>query len=110
MIPFSGLVALTALVLVGWLLVTFAADFAAATGTPWQRALAATRQSATLLWARAQMLLAGLSALLVSLADYLGHPELDDAIKRLLRPEWVPAYIAVVALVTIWARNRTLAR
>lgn len=95
------------LAIAAWIIFTFIRDYAAATGSTWERLLAAGKDSATKLWARFTMLLASLSGGLIYLADYLNQPQLDGPIKTILSPNVVPFYLVAVAVITIWARNRT---
>lgn len=91
-----------------WLIVVFVRDYTVAIGTPWQRALTASRESATMLWGKIVMLVGLLSTGLVSAADYLNDPTLAEAIKAWLQPAYVTTFVMVVAMVTLFARMRTL--
>lgn len=78
------------------------------TGSPWQRVLATAQHSATILWAKFTAVLAIIAGGLEYVADYLGTPEIGDAIKAAMKPQYVAAFMVLVAIVTIWARKRTL--
>jgi hypothetical protein len=91
-----------------WLIWTFVRDYARATGTPWQRMVAAGQESVTILWSKVLMLLGALSGLIVKAADYLGDTGLSTQLQALLKPEYVGAFVVLVAVITIYARKRTL--
>ena len=74
----------------------------------WRKMLEAGKGSATILWARATMFLGALATVLVDLAGYLGAPGVADTIKAVLAPQYVGAFLVVVALVSEFARRRTL--
>lgn len=96
---------LFAAALVAWIAVSAYITYRATPGTA---LITAFEGSATLAWSR---LLAASSALVTAAAacaDYLGAPGVSDAIKAMIRPEYVPLFGIVVALVTEWARRRTL--
>jgi hypothetical protein len=74
----------------------------------WERLWAAGRGSATKLWAKFVMLVAGLTANLDSIADFLGMPELKTAIDTYIgNPKIIAGVMLIISLVTIKARNRT---
>ncbi len=91
-----------------YVIASFAMVYFTATGTGWQRLLAAGQQSATILWQRAVIALAGLSAVLVDVAGYLGVPSIDNAIQAVLKPQYVGLFTILVAVVSEIARKRTL--
>lgn len=107
---FHLIFALALLGFVLWFGLVFFMDYRAATGTTWQRLLAAARQSATVLWSKFVMLVSLLIAGLDQIADWLGQPELADKIQAVLNPKLVPFYLIGIAVITIWARKRTLAK
>ncbi len=77
-------------------------------GSPWQRLLATADESATILWAKFTAVVAVLAGGLDYIADYIGQPEIADAIKALMKPQFVAGFMIFVAVVTVWARKRTL--
>ncbi len=79
-----------------------------ATGTASQRLLAIGRQSATVLWARFTVLVATLTDGLIELADLVGSPAVAAAIAQYLKPSTVAAIMVAVAVISEWARRRTL--
>jgi hypothetical protein len=89
--------------------VDFYRSYCAATGTVWQRLLAAGKSSATILWQRFVIAVAALSNGLVWLADVANAPAVSDAIKAALQPQYVAAFVVAVAIITELARRRTLA-
>lgn len=81
--------------------------YRAATGTPWQRFLAAFSDSLTILWAR---LVAFASALFAFGVNFL--PTLDptttvgQALQGVLKPEYTPYYMLVMAVLFELFRRR----
>lgn len=104
----AAVLALVSAVVLFYVVVEFFVLYTKATGTVWQRALAATRESATILWARAVMFLASLSSLIVEAGSVLGMPEIADAIKSVLSPQGMAILMIVVAIVSERARRRSL--
>ena len=79
------------------------------TGTTWQRLLGAAQHSATILWAKFCIVVAGVAGNLDSLADMLGQPEAKDFINAWVgNPKVIAGIMLAIALVTIGARKRTL--
>lgn len=54
------------------------------------------------------MIVGSITGAAASAADYFNEPAIADAIKSVLKPEYVAAFTVFVAIVTIWARKRTL--
>jgi hypothetical protein len=80
-----------------------------ATGTTWQRLLAGARSSATILWAKFCLILAGLVGNLDTLADALGQPEMKQYIADALgNPKAVAIVMLVISTVSFLARLRRL--
>jgi hypothetical protein len=80
-----------------------------ATGTTWQRLLAGARSSATILWAKFCLVLAGLTGNLDTAADLLGQPDMKQYINAAIgNPKTVAIIMVVIPLVSILARRRTL--
>lgn len=104
---FLGLLGMAIMVAV---LILFAVHFIPASGTVWQRSLTAANQSAVHLWSFFNLVLGGLVMLLSNAALYFGDPSLSAAIQQVLSPQIVGIFIVVAALITIWARNRTLSK
>jgi hypothetical protein len=84
------------------------AQYRAATGTTWQRLAVAFKGSATILWARVVAFAGAGAGVLGGTADWLGAPDIKDAIQGFLNPEYVPFYILLIAVVTELARRRTI--
>lgn len=80
-----------------------------ATGTVWQRFLAAGRESATMLWSKFIIILAGIVANLDYMADLIGQPGMKEYIDQLAgNPRTVAIVMLVISVVTMTARARTL--
>lgn len=82
--------------------------YRAASGTIFQRSVAAAKGSATVLWARFVGLVGLATGGLASAADYLGDPSIGAAIQTYGKPQYIAAALVLIALVTTWARKRTL--
>lgn len=89
----------------GW---RFAQTFRAAVGSPWERALAAAKDSATVLWQYVVAFAGVAIAWAAQAADYLNLPEVRGFIQQNLQPEYVGAAFMAIAVVSIVARLRTL--
>jgi len=72
----------------------------------WDKLKAAFKHSLTILWARV-VALAGL--LLATAQSLIGDPNIDDAVRALLKPEYIPYYVIAIGLVTELCRRRTAA-
>lgn len=101
-------VTLIVLVIVGYVVVDFLREYRNAEGSLWNRLVAAGKGSATVLWARFTVIVGALADLLIEAASWLDAPGVADAVKALLRPEYVGAFIVAVALISEFARRRTL--
>ena len=91
-----------------YVVVDFVRSYRAAAGTVWQRLLATSRHSATILWQRFTIALAGFADALVWLADLLNAPGVAEPIKSVLQPQYVAVFVVTVAIVGELARRRTL--
>lgn len=96
------------LVLAAFVIYTLGSGFRAATGTVWERLLAAAQGSATILWARFSMLVGALATVLVEAADWLNAPGVADGIKAVMQPSYVAFFIIAMAVMSELARRRTL--
>lgn len=94
--------------LAGWFIYDMGKRYVAAQGTTWDRILSAGKGSATIAWSKLTAALAALSGGAAYLGDWLGDPTLTGAVQAILKPELIPFFMLGVALVTIWARKRTL--
>ena len=63
----------------------------------WQRVLKWCKDSETLVWARLQMILGAVVAVVMGL---LADPSINEAIKSILNPDYVPYYVIVFGLLT----------
>jgi hypothetical protein len=62
------------------------------------------RNSATILWARVQVLAGLVVACLMTLAS---DPNVTGAIQAALQPKYIPYYVIAIGLITEIARRRT---
>ena len=84
------------------------AAYRAATGTPWQRLLLVFRNSETVLWARAQVLVGALMALAEGATSFVQDPAISGAVQQIVKPEYLPFYVIAIGLVTeLVRRHRT---
>jgi len=77
-------------------------------GSTWQRLLEASRDSATILVQKCAILTSGIGSLAALLGEWLDMPGLKDAVQAALKPEYVLAFVVATALVSWFARKRTL--
>jgi hypothetical protein len=73
----------------------------------WTKIKSWFRNSATILWARIQVVAGVVGAALLALAS---DPNVTGAIQAALRPDFIPYYIIAIGLITEIARRRTIAR
>jgi len=99
---------LVLLALVAFVVADAVRSWRGATGTVWKKLLAVGKQSATILWARFCVLLAVLADGLIELADLVGSPAVAAAMEQHLTPSTVAAIMVAVAVISEWARRRTL--
>ncbi len=93
---------------VAYVVYVVVSTFLKETGKPWERLLATAQHSATILWAKFTAVLGVIVGGLEYIADYVGQPEIAEAIKAAMQPKYVAVFVVFVAVVTIWARKRTL--
>lgn len=88
--------------------ITFYKQYREETGpTCWQRALGAAKDSATILWSKFVLLLAGITGNLDTIADLVGAPEMKTYIDTALgNPKVVAGVMMGIAFITMWARLR----
>lgn len=102
-------IALALVALVIYIVATGYAQFAKSSGTVWERLLAAGRDSATILWGKFCLVLAGIIGNLDSTADVLNLPEMKTFINSWVGdPKLIAGIMAAIAFVSILARKRTL--
>lgn len=102
---FNLIISMVTVALVTFIVYDFVMEFKAATGTTWERLLAAGKQTETILWARFVALVGCLTQLLVQGADWLNAPGVADSIRTVMKPEYVAVYIVAIAFVTEFARR-----
>jgi hypothetical protein len=83
--------------------------YTTATGTAWQRLVAAFKGSATIFWARLNALSVAAIGTAGEIATIAGAPGVADTIKPWLAPEYMMAYTLFVLIGAEIARRRTLA-
>lgn len=89
--------------------VTTYLGFRKAEGTVWARLLTAAGDSATLLWSRFVMLLAGTIGSIGDIGDAIGDPSIRGYAETVLgNPKIVAGALLAVSIVTVAARKRTL--
>ncbi len=103
-------ITLLVLAIVCYVAADFFHGYRQAGGSLWMRLVAAGKGSATILWARLMLVIGGLADLAVEAAGWLDAPGVSDAVKSMLQPQYVGAFIVAVALVSEFARRRTLGR
>jgi hypothetical protein len=91
-----------------YVVVDFIRAYKSASGTLWQRLLATGRHSATILWQRFTIALAGFADAVVWLADLLQAPGVAEPVRSVLAPQYVAVFVVAVAIVGELARRRTL--
>jgi hypothetical protein len=93
--------------LIGYIVWTVYSQYRLATGTPFQRALAGARNSATILWTKFVAVVALVTLQLDNIADLLGAPEAKDFINQWVgNPKVIAAIMLAIASVTFYARVR----
>lgn len=91
-----------------WFGIKVYVTFQTETGSTWQKLLAATKDSATVLWS---YIVGGAGMLIMSadkLADALNMPQVTSFIQQYLSPTSVGIAMCVIAIITVIARLRTL--
>ena len=93
----------------GYVVFTFWREYRESTAPKvWNRLLKASRNSATILWQKFVILVAALGSSLGALAEMIDHPELKASIQAALKPEYVALFVITTALISWWARKRTM--
>ena len=107
---FKLIVALAFLALAVYIFVTVYVQYLANSDkTGFERWRATAQGSATLLWSKFCLLVAGLVGSLDTLADMVGQPEAKEWIQTIIgNPKIVATAILGISIVTIIARKRTL--
>jgi len=91
-----------------WIGYTFVHAWMTEAGSFWQRTLAASKDSATLVWSKLVILVGMLVPALDKLATAVGDPNLVSQFQTYLTPTTVGVGMALVMALTVWARLRTL--
>ena len=78
------------------------------TGSLWTRILGTANESATILWTKFVAVLAVIAGGLDFIADFVGMPEVKETIQGAMNPKYVAGFVLAVAIITIFARRRTL--
>ena len=87
---------------------TFIREYREAQGSTWDRLLEAGRDSATILVQKIAILISGIGSVTALLGEWLDIPGLKEAVQSALKPEYVVAFVVVTALVSWFARKRTM--
>lgn len=73
----------------------------------WERLKASCKHSLTILWAR---MIACAGVLLMSAQSLIADPAINDAMRALLKPAYIPYYVIAIGLITEIVRRRTAGR
>jgi hypothetical protein len=92
-----------------YMLVSVIRGYITATGTTWERLVAAFRGSASIFWARLNALSLAAIGVVGELSSLAGAPGVKEAIQPYLAPEYMTAYMLFVLIGAEIARRRTLA-
>jgi hypothetical protein len=107
----STAIALAGVSFIAYFVYTTWSGYKAATGTVWQRLLASSRDSATMLWSKFCLALSAVVANLDTIADALGQPEAKQYIQDLFsNPKVVAGILGGVMLLNMLARLRSLGK
>jgi hypothetical protein len=89
--------------------VTVYLEYLKAQGSTWDRLLCAAKDSATMLWSKFCLLVAGITGSLDSVADLLGAPQMSDFVNKWVgNPKIIALVMLVISIITMTARKRTL--
>lgn len=91
----------------GWIVWTFSREYKEAKGTIWERALEASRDSATILWSKLVIVATVFVNGVAYLASAMDSGTVEQ-IKLYLPAEYVAGFIVAVMLITIIARLRSM--
>lgn len=100
----TAIILVASLAILGWAAWTVWSGYAAATGTPAERLLAACRHMATLVYSYAVAAGSALVAALIAGADIIGMPEFRAVLQQYLTPELAALLIAVVTAIVAYLR------
>jgi len=93
-----------------WFVYDFVKALATEKGTLWQRLLAASKDSATVIWSKFVIVVGMIVAVLDRIATAFGDPALATQIQTYLTPQYVGYGLAALFAVNMWARFRTLGK
>lgn len=91
-----------------WMTWTTVSGYIAATGTKWERLVAAFRKSASVFWARLNTLSVVATSAFVEVSSWLGVSGVDQIASQWLTPRFMLGYTLVVLFGAEMARRRTL--
>lgn len=103
---FATLLLSVTAVLFAYAIYRFVQNFRAATGTIWQRAVAAAKQSATVLWGYILTASGYATTWIDSAAEFLNMPEMQALLQKNVTPTRFGIFIMVAGGVSILARLR----
>lgn len=69
----------------------------------WEKIKKFFKESETIFWARLQVFIGAIVAAILSVAN---DPSINEAIKSVLKPEYVPYYVIAFGIITEIARRR----
>jgi hypothetical protein len=99
---------LVLLAVLNWVVYSFITEYKKAEGSGFERLINAARGSATVLWSKFVIAVGAVASVLMGAADALNMPEVKTSIQIYLTPEHTALLLIGVAVVTQWARGRTL--
>lgn len=99
---------LVLLMLLNWVIYSFFHEYSKADGTGFERLVNAARGSATMLWSKFCIFVGSLASVAMGAADAFNMPEVKQQIQAYLTPEHTALLLIGVAVMTQWARSRTL--
>lgn len=99
---------LVLLIVVNYVAYTLVTEYWRSTEKGFDRILAAAKGSATILWARFSAIVGAVAGLLIGVADYMQMPEVKEWITKWFTAEHTALVIVLIAIITEWARRRTL--
>ena len=104
----STVILLSVVALAIYIAFTFIREYSEAHGSTWDRLLEAARDSATILVQKITILISGIGSVAALFGEWFDIPGLKETVQSALRPEYVVAFVVVTALLSWFARKRTL--
>jgi len=105
----TGSVSIAFLAIVAFVAWNVYSQYRKAQGTVWERLLASARNSATMLWGKFSIAVAGIIANLDPIATWIGGPDAANFLNTYIgNPKILAAVMLVISMISMWARTRTL--